>query len=153
VPELIIPDEAVKFIRLQRSRYVERKVPDPAEVKRRYAAHVAEDYAGMAPHLPEKVEKIIEIGCGVAAIQVFLKTRYPEAKVELLDADTITAEGGAGYHADKIALYNSRAVTELLLAANGVKVDRWHNVGTKDLLEADLIVSLAAMGYHFPLST
>lgn len=153
MPELIIPDECVRFIRLQRSRYIERKVPDQEEVKRRFAAHVAEDFAGMAPHLPEKVEKIIEIGCGVGALQVFLKARYPDARLELLDADTTNAEGGAGYHADKIEVYNNRSVTELLLAANGVKVDFWHEVGTKDLLEADLIVSLASMGYHYPLST
>jgi hypothetical protein len=150
---LIIPDEAVKFIRFQRSRYIERKVPDPEEVKRRYAAHVAEDYAGMEKYLPEKVEKILEIGCGVAAIQVFLKKRYPDAKLELLDADTVTAEGGAGYHHDKQELYNSRAVTERLLEANGVKVDKWHEVGTKELLEADLILSMASFGYHYPRST
>jgi hypothetical protein len=151
--QLIIPDEAVKYIRFQRSRYIEKKVPDPEEVKRRYAAHVAEDYAGMEPHLPAKVEKILEIGCGVAAIQAFLKQKYPDAKLELLDADTVTDEGGAGYHPEKRELYNSRAVTEGLLAANGVTVSKWHDVGTKELLEADLIISMASWGYHYPLST
>jgi hypothetical protein len=125
--QLIIPDEAVKYIRFQRSRYIEKKVPDPEEVKRRYAAHVAEDYAGMEPHLPAKVEKILEIGCGVAALQAFLKQKYPDAKLELLDADTVTDEGG-------------------------VTVSKWHDVGTKDLLEADLIISMASFCYHYPRS-
>jgi hypothetical protein len=150
--QLIIPDEAVKYIRFQRSRYIEKKVPDPEEVKRRYAAHVAEDYAGMEPHLPAKVEKILEIGCGVAALQAFLKQKYPDAKLELLDADTVTDEGGAGYHPEKRELYNSRAVTEGLLAANGVTVSKWHDVGTKELLEADLIISMASFAYHYPRS-
>lgn len=152
MPELIVPDDCVRFIRLQRSRYIERKVPDPKEVKRRYATHVAEDFAGMAPHLPEKVNKIIEVGCGMAAIQVFLKLRYPGARLELLDADEISTEGGAGYSTKK-EVYNSRRHTEMLLAANGVSVDRWHDIGTKDLLEADLILSMASLGYHYPLST
>lgn len=152
MPELQIPDECVPYIRLQRSRYKAEKVPDPEEVKRRYRAHVLEDYTGMLPHLPEKVGKIIEIGCGMAAIQVHLHERYPDARVELLDADIVNSQGGAGY-STKLELYNSRAHTELLLAANGVKVDRWHDVGTSDLLEADLIVSLASWGYHYPLDT
>jgi hypothetical protein len=137
---------------LQRSRYVERKVPDPEEVKRRYAAHVAEDFAGIAQHLPEKVESILEVGCGVGALQVFMKARYPQARLELLDADTVTAEGGSGY-STRTEVYNSREHTEMLLGANGIKVDRWHEVGTKELLESDLIVSLASLGYHYPFST
>lgn len=150
--ELIIPEACVPYIRYQRSRYAERKVPDPAEVKRRYAAHVAEDYAWMAPHLPERVETILEIGCGMAALQVFLHERYPGARLELLDGDTVSNAGGAGYSTTP-DVYNSRARTEELLAANGVTVSRWYDIGTKDLLEADLIISMASWGYHYPLAT
>jgi hypothetical protein len=147
-----IPDQCVDYIRLQRSRYSQRKVPDPEEVKRRYAAHVAEDFSGMAAHLPDGVHRILEIGCGMAGIQVFLKRLYPDAELELLDADEITSQGGAGYSTAR-ELYNSRRHTEMLLAANGVSVSKWHEVGTPDLLEADLIISLASWGYHYPLAT
>lgn len=150
---LVIPPQALPFIRYQRSRYIERKVPDAAEVVRRYSAHVAEDYAGIAKHLPPAsgVRAILEIGCGVGALNVFLQKHYPEARVELLDGDETTNAGGAGY-AVKSDVYNSRAVTEELLAANGCKVDRWHDIGTKDRLEADVIVSLASAGYHYPFA-
>lgn len=151
-PDLIIPDECLPYIRMQRSRYKVEKVPDPEEVKRRYVAHVAEDFAGMEPHLPARVDSILEIGCGMAALEVFMKRRYPDARLELLDGDSVSREGGAGY-SDKPDVYNSRALTELLLTANGVKVDRWHDIGTKELLEADLIISMASWGYHYPLST
>lgn len=150
--ELVIPDACVPYIRFQRSRYSASKVPDPDEVKHRYAAHVAEDFAGMEPHLPASVCSILEIGCGMAALQVHMKRRYPDARLELLDGDTVTREGGAGY-SDKPDVYNSRAHTEMLLAANSVMVDRWHDIGTKELLEADLIISMASLGLHYPLST
>lgn len=140
------------FIRYQRSRYIAEKVPDPAEVKRRYAAHVAEDFAGMEPHLPASVNSILEIGCGLAAIQVHFKQRYPNARLELLDGDEVTRAGGAGY-SNTPDIYNSRRHTEMLLAANGVTVDKWHDIGVKYLLEADLIISMASFGYHYPLST
>lgn len=150
-PELIIPDACVPFIRMQRSRYSEAKVPDPQEVKRRYAAHVAEDFAGMGPHLPDGVTSILEIGCGVAALQVYMKRRYPDARLALLDGDVTTREGGAGYSSTP-DVYNSRAHTELLLAANGVTVDRWHDIGTQDELVADLVISMASWGFHYPLA-
>lgn len=149
---IIIPAECVPFIRYQRSRYSESKVPDVEEVKRRYSAHVLEDFENMKPHLPANVTSILEVGCGVGTLQVFLQRHFPNATVQLLDGDTISREGGAGY-APKSDVYNSRKITEAMLAANGAKVDRWHDIGTKELLEADLIVSLASWGYHYPLTT
>lgn len=148
---IAIPDECVRFIRMQRSRYSEPKVPDPEQCKARYAAHVAEDFAGMVSVLPERVDSILEIGCGMAAIQVHLKQRYPGARLELLDGDTDNGKGGAGY-SETPDIYNSRAHTEMLLAANGVSVSRWHDVGTKELLKADLIISMASWGYHYPFA-
>lgn len=149
---IVIPDACIPFIRMQRSRFGINKVPDPEEVKRRHVAWVGEDYAGMEPHLPERVETILEIGCGMAALQVLLKRRYPEARLELLDGDQVTRDGGAGYSATP-DVYNSRAHTEMLLGANGVTVDRWHDIGTKDLLQADLIISTASLGFHYALNT
>ncbi|MCR4331291.1 MAG: hypothetical protein NUV34_01085 [Sulfuricaulis sp.] len=159
-PDLIIPDACVPFIRWQRSRFIKAKVPDDEEVKRRYAAWVAEDFAGMEPHLPAHVDSILEIGCGMAAIEVFLKRKYPGAHLSLLDGtgENIVekgapAETGKGGWQDTLAPYNSRAHTEMLLEANGVTVDRWIDIGTKESLAADMVLSMASWGYHYPLST
>lgn len=149
---LVIPNECVPFLRMQRSRYGAAKVPDDEVAKERYGAHVLEDYENMKPHLPAGVKTILEIGCGIGALSVHLKRHYPEAALHLLDADTVTRDGGAGY-SNKPDQYNSRAVTELMLSANGFTVDKWYNIGHKGLLEADLIVSLASWGFHYPLST
>lgn len=151
-PQLVMPDECIPFIRFQRSRYSEHKVPDVADVRRRYAAHVAEDFEGMRAHLPAQVRSILEVGCGVGALNVFLQRAFPEASVTLLDGDKVSRDGGAGYSSTP-DIYNSRERTEQLLAANGCKVDRWLDIGTKEVLEADLIVSLASWGYHYPLAT
>jgi len=67
----------------------------------------------------------------------------------LLDSDGnatntgLTEDGGAG---------GNRKAAEILLDANCIKVDRWLPIGTKELLEADLIVSLLSWGFHYPLS-
>lgn len=150
--DMIIPDECVPYIRMQRSRFIKSKVPDDSDVKRLYAEWVARDFADMIPHLPERVDSILEIGCGMAALEVFMKHRYPNARLELLDGNFVSREGGAGY-SDNPDVYNDRALTELLLGANGVTVDRWHDIGTKELLQADLIISMASFAYHYPRST
>lgn len=159
--ELIIPDACVPFIRWQRTRFIQHRVPDPEDVKRGYAKWVAEDFAGMEPYLPARVDSILEIGCGMAAIQVFLKRKYPDAHLSLLDGtgeNTVKFDGtdsdvGKGGWNETLEPYNSRAHTEMLLTANGVTVDRWHDIGTTALLEADLILSMASLGYHYPLDT
>lgn len=147
---IFLPDECIPFIRWQRSRYSDTKVPDPEEVKRRYAGHVSEDFEGMLPYLPKTVGSIIEVGCGVGTLSMLLKRRFPNATLGLLDGDGSNVVGG---YASRSTPYNSRKHTEMLLDANGVKHDRWYDIETPERLEADLIVSLASWGYHYPLST
>jgi hypothetical protein len=159
--DLVIPDECVPFIRWQRTRFIQHRVPDPEDVKRGYAKWVAEDFAGMEPHLPARVDAILEIGCGMAAIEVHLKRKYPDAKLWLLDGtganivkfDGTDSDVGKGGWNHNLQPYNSREHTEMLLAANGVTVDRWIDIGTKEHLKADLILSMASLGFHYPFAT
>lgn len=114
-----------------------------------YEISVENDFSMIEPYLPEKVTSILDIGCGMAGIDVHLKRKYPDARLELLDGDGETPVYNFN---DSCTPYNSREATEELLLANGVAVDRWHNIGTKDQLEADLVVSLISWGFHYPLS-
>jgi hypothetical protein len=148
---LIIPDECVPFIRLQRSRFKSSKGADAETVKTRYAAWVLEDFKGMEPYFPAEVNSILEIGCGVAALQVFVKRKFPHAHLSLLDGNGAILVTGWNQRID--SAYNSRRCTEMLLNANGVKADRWYDLNTKELLKADLIISMASWGFHYPFST
>lgn len=157
---IVIPDECVKYIRWQRARYVVARCPDPEDVKRLYTEWVIRDFEMMVPFLPEKVESILEIGCGLATVEVLMKQRYPDAKLYLLDGDGANLrdvgtdnETGPGGFQQELKPYNSRKHTELLLSANGVKVDKWYDVGTKEHLKADLIFSLYSWGCHYPIKT
>lgn len=153
---MIVPDECVKYLRWQRLA----RVKSDEGVKLMYAEWVARDFTEIEPHLPERVYSILDIGCGMAGIDVLLKRRYPDAHLSLLDGDgaNLVREGtpsasGRGKWNKTLKPYSSRKHAEMLLTANGVTVDRWHDVGTTEPLEADLIVSLFSLGFHFPLST
>lgn len=108
------------------------------------------DYELIRPFLPERVGTVLDIGCGMAGIDVLLKRHYPDAKLWLLDGDG--TEPRDGWNA-KLEAFSSRADADELLAANGIKADRWIDVNTHERLEADLVISLASWGYHYPLST
>lgn len=115
-----------------------------------YVRDVQKDLTLLSPHLPEKPRRIIDIGCGLAAIDVLLKRRYPDAELWLLDGDGDDPRCGWN---DTLTAFNQRKATERLLSANGVQHDRWLDIGTTETLEADLVISLASWGYHYPLST
>jgi hypothetical protein len=113
-----------------------------------YLAELEMDFAQIEPHLPEKVDSILDIGCGLAGIDVYLKRKYPKAYLTLLDKD-----GNDAVFCWDGTPYGSRREAEMLLEANNFKVDRWLPAGTTEPLKADLVVSLLAWGFHFPLDT
>lgn len=117
-----------------------------------YVLSVAQDFEQIAPFLPEKVDSILDIGCGLAGIDVLLKQKYPDARLMLLDSDG-PPENWACNFASEMLPFMQRDETAKFLESNGVKVDEWLDVGTKEALSADLIISLYSWGWHYPLET
>lgn len=138
---LIVPPSAISYLYLHRNGGAKD-----------FGASFATDYSVIEPHLPERVDRILDIGCGMAGIDVFLKRRYPGAELWLLDGGWQTGAARDGWN-ETMSGFSSREVADELLAANGVKADRWIDIGTRELLEADLTVSIASWGFHYPLST
>jgi hypothetical protein len=136
------------------------RIADPDEVRQEYARGCAFDFATMDRHLPERVDHIVEVGCGMGGVQVLMQRRYPQARVTLVDgtgsniehAGTPREVGKGGYN-KTLTPYSSREHTELLLRANGARVDRWVDVNSGALLDADLIFSISSWGYHYPFAT
>lgn len=134
---MIVPEGCERWLKVQRPQGDYRK-------------EIELDFLMIEPHLPERVESILDIGCGMAGIDVFLKRKYPTARLELLDGDG-DMRPSYGFNR-RCKPYNSRQATAELLKANGVSIDRWHDIGTKDELKADLVISLISWGFHYPLA-
>lgn len=115
-----------------------------------YVADVGGDFAMIEPWLPAVVDSILDIGCGMAGIDVLLKRRYPWARLILMDGEGTRARYGWN---ERCEPYSSRLAAEALLAANGVASYEWIEAGTKRELRADLVVSLLSWGFHYPLKT
>jgi len=175
-----IPDEAVKYILLQRTSYLSSPTRalfriNPwvykqavaleaalrrSRVKRLFNEGIAAEYEEIEAWLPTSVGAVLDIGCGVGGIDVLLYRRYdsrPEIQFHMLDKTTTDKKLYYGFERQG-AFYNSLAVTELVLFHNGIPKKNIH------LLEAtpdhripvpsgvDLVLSLLSWGFHYPVS-
>ena len=113
-----------------------------------YLRDVEEDFRQIAPFLPDNVRTIVDIGCGLAGIDVLLKRKVPEAKLGLVD-DSL----GPFYENFQTGKppYGDRCATDAFLLANGVYDACW--LDGRAFIAADLIISTLAWGFHFPLDT
>lgn len=137
---MIIPPECLPYFRYQRTG-----------VRTDYANILASEFDMIEPYLPESVNSIVDIGCGMGGIDVYLHRKYPDARITLIDGDGHEAGIKPEYgFVDNYNTYNSRSATESLLHANGVHGFEW---AEPEHIDADLIISLLAWGFHFPLKT
>lgn len=182
-----VPDDAVRYILFQRTGHswltnnrwcakfflniapaalyrnlvgVEALVRKTA-IKQSFSAHIQAEYAELRPFLPAQVSSVLDIGCGVAGIDVWLQQHYgPAAVIDyyLLDKTDVAPKVYFGYK-PQAAFYNSLAISHTLLSQNGIPAQRVH------LLEAtpdnqialtgpvDLAISLISWGFHYPVAT
>lgn len=181
-----VPDEAVKYILLQRTGYIMldknrliRKLanrrPDLVygaiialeasirknRVKQLFNEDMLGEYQEIKAWLPSDVSAVLDIGCGVGGIDVLLYRHYdcdPNIDFYLLDKTSIDRTVFYGFRSEG-SFYSSLEVTELMLRQNGLSRESIHtleatsdcriNVGTV----VDLVISLIAWGFHFPVCT
>jgi SAM-dependent methyltransferase len=118
------------------------------------------DYASLSGFLPVSAGRILDIGCGLAAIDVYLYRHYrngPPPELFLLDRTELTGMPRYGLKTNG-EFYNSLAVARRVLSRNGIPKDQVKIfAATADYslpdCEFDLVVSLASWGFHYPVET
>ena len=105
-------------------------------------------------YLPKNVKNIMDIGCGLGIINIFLNEIYQnETTFYLLDKNHIDTKIKYGFSSDYES-YNDLKETRKILLENGLNdnrinifdVDREINIKER----VDLVISLKSMGYHYP---
>lgn len=181
---LTVPTEAIKFIAFQRTealrfpktiayRALKRLVPFSVynlgvsleakvaaeRIRRFYASDIEREFATIREHLPPACASLLDIGCGVAGIDVLLYRHFhPNAPaIYLLDKTETESRVFYGFKSAG-AFYNSLNVAHTLLRTNGVPEALIHCVeatpaNTIDIdVRFDLIFSLISWGFHYPVS-
>ncbi len=134
---------------------------DPKRIRQLYSADMRQELASFQSHLPEECASWLDIGCGIAGIDVLLHRHYQAQQqtpeIYLLDKSRVEDEVFYMYKA-KGAFYNSLEEAKSTLVANGVEAARVHLLEANDRNEIptdgplDLILSLISWGFHYPVS-
>jgi SAM-dependent methyltransferase len=144
--DLIVPDCCLEQIRKQRTQFA--RVPDPAAA---WAASIARDWAEIAGLVPWPCAATLDIGCGLAGIDVPLY-RQTRATMFLCDRDIFEKRPVYGYSATPSAYCRYRETTAFL-SANGIPDHAARlSEDLPDGAQIDMVLSLISWGFHYPVS-
>ena len=106
-------------------------------------------------YLPKKADNIIDIGCGLGIINIFLNKIYNnQPNFFLLDKNRIDKVIKYGFSSDYES-YNDLKETRNLLINNDIRPSSINTLDVeKDFkidAKIDLVISLKSMGYHYPI--
>lgn len=124
-----------------------------------YLDQIHTEFKEIKPHLPDSLDTIMDIGCGMAGIDLFLWNYYKADHPELIlfDKSKISEELYYKFY-NQAAFYNSLQTARENLTKNGVPNNRIQTVeATQDNLrefsEIDFCISLYSWGFHYPVGT
>ena len=184
-PPYHIPNEAAPYILFQRTEYLtlttsllfrglgklfpsfdyNRRVQLEAKLRSRaigrsYLSGVQDEYERIKDHLPNRAARILDIGCGMAGIDLFLSDHYGQTDTDIYLLDKTSVDEQVYYlYERKGSFYNSLKIARDVLVGNGVPPERVHAIEATDDNQiriensADLVLSLISWGYHYPVST
>ncbi len=143
---MVVPEQCIKWINLQRT-----KLKDPVN---QFKAQIKTEYNEMKKYLPAGVKSILDIGCGLASIDVLLSKHYNQPILYLMDNSEVSDKIVYGYNRKK-EYYSCFKATRSLLKANYIK--NYNLVDIKNhkypvYKKIDLVISLLSCGYHYSVN-
>jgi SAM-dependent methyltransferase len=129
-------------------------------IKKLYAGDMLKEYLMMKEYLPTSCATVLDIGCGVAGIDVFINQHYRNSNIRFYLLDKTSIDGSVYYgFRQKGAFYNSLSVAKELLYQNSVPENNILLLKATDTADVnvgekvDLVISLLSWGFHYPVST
>lgn len=131
----------------------DKKSDDYSKVMADYLKEVEEEYNQLKPFLPSEIKNVLDIGCGMGGIDIFLYRDY-KPKITFLDRNGIDNEVKYGYHKTS-SKYCLLSETKKFVESHGVLGAKYVNIDEEPFPteEFDLTISLFSMGFHYPLQT
>ena len=114
-----------------------------------------EEFKTFEKYLPQNVENIMDIGCGLGILCIYINQKYQNnPNFYLLDKNTVDTKIKYGFSKDYES-YNDLNETRNILLKNGLSKEQIYikNVDQEITIDnkINLVISLKSMGYHYPL--
>tara|TARA_Y100001958_G_scaffold43799_1_gene29111 strand:- start:153 stop:872 length:720 start_codon:yes stop_codon:yes gene_type:complete len=105
--------------------------------------------------LPSNVSNILDIGCGLGILNIFLNRKYnSKAKFFLIDKNKIDLKIKYGF-SENYESYNNLNETKKILLANNIINEQIFLKNAEENIDIgekiDLVISLKSMAFHYPL--
>ncbi len=181
--DIYIPNDAVKYILFQRTGYLKKnllfiflsivghlkplyKVSVSLKamlfrkkIKHAFVQDMEKEFMVIKDYLPTKINTILDIGCGVAGIDIFL-SRYYDNNIKIFLIDKTEIDKNVYYYFKKRgSFYNSLQISREMLENSGVNKQNIMLQEANDKNEInfkntfDIVISLISWGHHYPVST
>ena len=129
-------------------------------IEKGYVREIEADFREIRPYLPRNAASIMDVGCGIAALDALLFQHYEQQVriLHLVDRSQISKNVYFGFQ-HQAAFYNSLERATKTLMANGVPEDRIRTIEAppdgqlRGIAPLDLVISILSWGFHFPIST
>jgi hypothetical protein len=135
-----------KYIKLQRTQIADNVITG-------FNESLDDDYKGLKKFLPKECERILDIGAGMAGIDLKLYNHYgKKPELHLLDYSTCDSSVYYGYQ-QEASRYSDLSLAAQFLQLNGVDKKK---IGLHDvakwlkIINAEIIISLISCGFHYP---
>lgn len=127
------------------------------DIETRYFSDMEKLAREISLHLPPQVKSILDIGCGIAALDIFLDNLVSPERIFLLDKTHTEQRVWYNFQEDG-AFYNSLELARDTLTLNGVSPSKIKLISAPDdgLIplddnSIDVIVSTISWGFHYPI--
>jgi SAM-dependent methyltransferase len=135
---------------------IESRIRPESSIVQSYLNDMEKEYLMLKDRLPHTATQILDIGCGLAGIDIYLHRHFPESKIFLLDKTGQSKNLHYGLESEA-SFYNSLRLAHELIERKGVPAECVVEIDIdKDKFpqeKFDLIISLLSWGFHYPVST
>lgn len=181
-----LPSEAREFVLFQRTRLLPKKkrnflvralsrwrkiddnyedfvrryaVKEPELIDKNYFSVMQDTANKLLPFIPSTTSSILDVGCGIAGLDLFFYEKLNSPKLYLLDKTAVEQKVWYDFEREG-AFYNSLELARQMLLLNGVSEELIECIDAPDdgVIEIpdrsiDLVVSTISWGFHYPVST
>ena len=127
------------------------------DIESRYFSDMQKVAMNLKAHLPAHATRMLDLGCGMAALDLFLDHLISPDQIYLLDK-TKTEDAVWYMFQEDGAFYNSLELAKEMLILNGVNPEKINLISAPDdgfidldSNSFDVVVSTLSWGFHYPI--